>query len=243
MKALWSKVHAAHYPQHWRRALGALLLCALAVLLLSIDELFALLRQLLAVAEPVIAAHPVIGRLLFVALSALSAMLAFFSSALLVPVAVYNWGRPATMLLLWLGWLLGGACAYAVGRILGRPMVRGLSSARMADFYLRRLPAQIDFPVALLVQLAMPSELPGYLFGTLRVPFRIYLPVLALVEAPFAVGTVVLGDSFIQREGGLMLLLVIIGGGISLLAVYRLHRRLRDGNKGSAARRTSSRQQ
>ncbi|MFC5576877.1 TVP38/TMEM64 family protein [Lysobacter niabensis] len=230
MKALWARARGAYLLHHWRRALGALLLCTLAVLLLSIDELFALLQQLLVAAEPQIAAHPVGGPLLFVALSALSAMLAFFSSALLVPVAVYHWGRLATMLMLWLGWMLGGACAYALGRFLGRPMVRGLSSARIADFYLRRLPAQIDFPVALLVQLAMPSELPGYLFGTLRVSFRRYLLVLALVEAPFAAGTVLLGDSLIQREGGAMLVLVVIGACISLLAVYRLHRKLRGRN-------------
>lgn len=232
MKALRSRVQAAQFLHHWRRALGALLLCGVVVLLLSIDSLFALLQQVLEAAEPLIAAHPFGGRVLFVALSALSAMLAFFSSALLVPVAVYNWGRLATMLMLWLGWLLGGACAYAVGRFLGRPMLRGLSSARMEEFYLRRLPAQIDFPVALLFQLAMPSELPGYLFGTLRVPFRLYLGVLALVEAPFAVGTVLLGDSFIQRQGGWMLVLVMVGVGISLVAVYRLHRKLQGGDEG-----------
>jgi uncharacterized membrane protein YdjX (TVP38/TMEM64 family) len=226
-----SRIHAAQFLHHWRRALGALLLCVLVVVLLSIDSLFALLQQVLAAAEPLIAAHPVGGRVLFVVLSGLSAMLAFFSSALLVPVAVYNWGRPATMLMLWLGWLLGGVCAYGVGRFVGRPMVRGLVSSRMADFYLRRLPAQIDFPIALLFQLAMPSELPGYLFGTLRVPFRLYLTVLALVEAPFAVGTVLLGDSLIQREGGWMLVLVMLGLGVSLLAVHRLHRRLRGGNR------------
>lgn len=231
MTSLLSRSNAAQFLHHWRRALGALLLCVLVVLLLSIDSLFALLQQALAAAEPLIAAHPFGGRVVFVVLSGLSAMLAFFSSALLVPVAVYNWGRPATMLMLWLGWLLGGVCAYAVGRFVGRPMVRGLVSARMADFYLRRLPAQIDFPVALLFQLAMPSELPGYLFGTLRVPFRLYLGVLALVEAPFAVGTVLLGDSLIQREGGWMLVLVALGAGVSLLAVHRLHRRLRAGSR------------
>lgn len=231
MTPLLSRIHTAQFLQHWRRALGALLLCVLVVLLLSVDSLFALLQQVLAAAEPLIAAHPFGGRVLFVVLSGLSAMLAFFSSALLVPVAVYNWGRPETMLMLWLGWLLGGICAYGAGRFVGRPMLRGLVSARMADFYLRRLPAQIDFPIALLFQLAMPSELPGYLFGTLRVPFRLYLLVLALVEAPFAVGTVLLGDSLIQREGGWMLVLVVLGVGVSLLAVHRLHRRLRGGNR------------
>lgn len=232
MALLLSRLRTAQFLHHWRRALGMLLLCALVALLLSVDTLFALLQQVLAAAEPYITAHPIAGRAVFVALSALSALLAFFSSAVLVPVAVYNWGRPTTALMLWLGWLLGGACAYTVGRYLGRPMVRGLVPARLADFYLRRLPAQIDFPVALLFQVAMPSELPGYLFGTLRVPFRLYMTVLALVEAPFAAGTVLLGESLIQREGGWMLVLAVLGIGTSLLAVHRLHRRLR-GSGGS----------
>lgn len=231
MKALLSRLHATQLVHHWRRALGVLLVCVLLVVLLSIDSLYALLQQLLVAAEPMIAAHPVSGSLLFVALSALSAMLAFFSSALLVPVAVYSWGRPATILFLWLGWLLGGICAYTVGRFFGRPLVRSLASARTSDFYLKRLPAQIDFPIALLIQLAMPSEIPGYLFGTLRVRFGLYLSVLALVEAPFAVGTVLLGESIIQREGGWLLALALIGTGVSLLAVYLLHRKLAPGAK------------
>ncbi|QNP41697.1 VTT domain-containing protein [Lysobacter solisilvae (ex Woo and Kim 2020)] len=219
----------AQFLHHWRRALALLLLCALVALLLSVDALFAALHQLLAQAAPYIGAHPLAGRVVFVALSGLSAMLAFFSSAVLVPMAVYSWGRAGTALLLWLGWLLGGACAYATGRYLGRPMVRGLVPARLADFYLRRLPAQVDFPTALLFQVAMPSELPGYLFGLLRVPFRLYLAVLALVEAPFAAGTVLLGESLIRRQGGWMLVLAVLGLGTSLLAVHRLHRRLRAG--------------
>jgi len=229
-----SRLRTAQFLHHWRRALGLLLLCVLVAVLLSVDALFALLQQVLAAAEPYIAAHPVAGPVVFVVLSALSAMLAFFSSAVLVPVAVYHWGRPATVLMLWLGWLIGGACAYAVGRWLGQPMVRGLVPARLADFYLRRLPERIDFPTALLFQAAMPSELPGYLFGTLRVSFRLYLAVLALVEAPFAVGTVLLGESLIQREGGWMVALAVLGIGLSLLAVHRLHRRLRE--RGDDAR-------
>ena len=45
---------------------------------------------------------------LFVLLAAISAVLAFFSSALLLPVAVFTWGSKVTFVLLWLGWLLGG---------------------------------------------------------------------------------------------------------------------------------------
>ncbi len=218
------------WGQHWRRALALLLVCALLALLLSFDSLYALLQQVLDAARPVIQAHPLWGGVLFVLLSAVSALLAFFSSALLVPVAVYSWGRTVTIVLLWLGWLLGGACAYGMGRVFGRPLVRSLASARLGDFYLERLPAHVDFPIALLIQLALPSELPGYLFGLLRVRFRTYLAALALVELPFAVGTVLLGENIIQRQGGWLLALAALGIGTSLLAVYLLHRRLaRDG--------------
>lgn len=215
-----------HGP-HWRRALGLLALCVVLALLLSVDWLYAGLQQLLAAARPLIAGHPLWGGAVFVLLSALSAMLAFFSSALLVPVALVSWGPLATIALLWLGWLLGGAAAYGLGRSLGRPLVRSVASARLIDYYLVRLPAQVDLPVALLVQLALPSELPGYLFGTLRVRFRVYLPALALGELPFAVGTVLLGENLVAGRGGWLVAIAALGIGASLLALSILHRRLR----------------
>ena len=61
-----------------------------------------------------------LGKLVFVLVSALSAMLAFFSSAVVVPVAVYAWGNATTLALLWGAWLLGGIGSYVVGRTLGR---------------------------------------------------------------------------------------------------------------------------
>jgi len=212
--------------QQWRRALALLLACALLVVLLSFDSLYALLQQGLEAAKPVIQGHPLWGGVLFVLLSAASALLAFFSTALLVPVAVYSWGRAITIALLWLGWLLGGVCAYGMGRAVGRPLVRSLSSTRLGDIYLARLPAHVDLPIALLIQIALPSELPGYLFGLLRVRFRIYLAALALVELPFAVGTVLLGENLIRRQGGWLLALAALGIGSSLLALYLLQRRL-----------------
>ncbi|WP_233613457.1 MULTISPECIES: hypothetical protein [Corallococcus] len=67
----------------------------------------------------------------FVLLSSLSAMLAFFSSALLLPVALQAWGKAVCALLLWLGWMLGGACAYGIARAWGRPVIRRLTSASL----------------------------------------------------------------------------------------------------------------
>lgn len=209
------------------RALALLLVFATVAVLLTIEPLHDGLLRLLAAAEPVIVAHPVIGMLVFVLLSALSAMVAFFSAALLVPVAVYSWGQPATMVLLWLGWLLGGMCAYAIGFGLGRPLLTTMGATRLLAFYRERLPQQVPFAVVLLVQLALPSEIPGYLFGLLRVRFTTYLMALALAEIPFAVGTVLVGESVVEQRGGMLLLLGTVGAGISVYALLLLRRRLR----------------
>ena len=214
-------------PHPRRRALALLLLFAAAALLLSIEPLHDALLRLLAVAEPLIAAHPVAGMLVFVLLSALSAMVAFFSAALLVPVAVYSWGQAVTMLLLWLGWLLGGLCAYAMGRALGRPLLATIGATRLLAFYRERLPATLPFALVLLLQLALPSEIPGYLFGLLQVRARVYLAALALAEIPFVVGTVLVGESVVEQRGGMLLLLGSLGAGISLYALLLLRRRLR----------------
>ena len=52
--------------------------------------------------------HPVPGAVVFVLMSALSAMLMFFSSVLLVPIGIQAWGEAGCFLLLWAGWRRGG---------------------------------------------------------------------------------------------------------------------------------------
>jgi uncharacterized membrane protein YdjX (TVP38/TMEM64 family) len=222
-------VPGAAHPRHLRwplRALAILALCIAVALLFSVDSLNAGLHRLLAAAEPAVVAHPVSGLLLFVALSALSAVIAFFSSALLVPVAVYTWGTLPTMALLWLGWWLGGAFTYAFGRVLRRPLIRFAGRGGHLDFYRRRIPADAGFAAVLLLQFALPSEIPGYLCGVMRVPFRTYALALALAELPYAMGTVLMGDSLLQQRMGLLLSLGVLGAAASGYAVRRLRRRL-----------------
>lgn len=212
---------------HWRQAVLVLLGLALLTLLLSMDAPNELLHRVLAAAEPVIAAHPLIGGVVFLVLSAASAMLAFFSSALLVPVAVYAWGKGLTIALLWLGWWLGGVSAYWVGRLFRRPLVHSKRAAKLVDFYADKVPAQAHFPVVLLLQFALPSEVPGYLCGLLGVRFRIYAGALAIAEVPYAVGTVLAGESVVQRQGWWLVVLGVIAVLLSLFAAYRLHKALR----------------
>jgi uncharacterized membrane protein YdjX (TVP38/TMEM64 family) len=83
-------------------------------------------------------------------------------------VAVYTWGEPLSVALLWSGWLLGGVIAYSIGRFLGRPIVTWLTAnagLRQLERYLRRDSA---FFLVLLFQLALPSEIPGYVLGLLH---------------------------------------------------------------------------
>jgi len=210
----------------WWRVGALLAIIAGAAMALSLDAIHEPLLGLLNAAGPVIAAHPRLGAVVFVAMSAVSAMLAFFSSAVLVPVALMVWDRWITIALLWLGWLLGGVLAYGIGRALGRPLLNTVGSARLIAFYQRRVSAGMRFPTVLLLQFALPSEIPGYLLGILRVRFRVYLAALALVELPYAVGTVLLGESIVQQRAGWLLLLGAAGVGVTVLAAYLLRKRL-----------------
>jgi len=210
----------------WGRAVAVVLICASVALLLSVDAVYAVLQRALLAAEPLIAGHPYLGVVAFVLLAALSAVLAFFSSALLLPAAVYAWGSTVTFGLLWLGWLLGGVCTYALGRGLRGPLGRASKTSSQFDFYVQRAPGEVTFAFVLLLYLALPSELPGYLCGYLRVRLRTYFAALALAELPYAVGAVLLGAGVVHRDVGVLVSFGLIGAALSLYALRILHRRL-----------------
>lgn len=210
----------------WGRAVVVLLICASVALLLSVDEVYQGLQRALSASQPLIAGYPYLGPVVFVSLAAVSAILAFFSSALLLPAAVFTWGNTVTLGLLWLGWLLGGLCTYALGRGLRRPRKRTSRTSSQFDFYRRRVPGEATFPLVLLLCLALPSEVPGYLCGYLGVRLRTYFLALALAELPYAIGAVLLGDGVVNRNIGWVMAFGVVGAAISLFALRVLHERL-----------------
>jgi uncharacterized membrane protein YdjX (TVP38/TMEM64 family) len=159
----------------------------------------------IALAEPVIAQHPVLGALIFMGLAALSAMLVFFSGVLLVPIGVQTWGETGCFFLLWSGWCLGGLATYAIGRRLKRPAVQRMLSGGMIDRYENSIPEGGSFLTAVLIQLAVPSDVSGYFFGLVGYRLRVYLGALVLTELPYAVATVFLGNAFMQKQSVLLL--------------------------------------
>lgn len=193
-----------------RRA-GILIAALLVIGLLALsDTVHQQIVMAIAAIEPIISNHPVLGALIFMGLAALSAMLVFFSGVLLVPIGVQTWGEPGCFLLLWSGWCLGGLATYAIGRRLKRPAVQRILSDGMISRYESRIPEGGSFLTAVLVQLAVPSDVSGYFFGLLGYPLRIYLGALMLAELPYALGTVFLGNAFMQKQYLLLLSAAVV---------------------------------
>jgi len=200
----------------WRRGAVLALLTVGLALLASSDSLHAAMLELLAASDAIIATHPVLGAALFVVLAAVSAMLAFASVGIFLPAAVFTWGEPLCVLLLWIGWVLGGALTFFIGRYLGRAVVRWLTAEALLQRLERSLGPATPFGLVLLFQLALPSEIPGYVLGLVRYSFLKYLLALTLVELLYALAMVHLGASFVERRAGIVL---ATGAAVALVSV------------------------
>lgn len=208
------KINRVVHEVVWRRAAILAALCIALVAVAYSDALHEAMVDVLAEIEKVITRHPVTGALLFVVFAAASAMFAFVSIAVAVPAAVFAWGQPLSMLLLWIGWILGGCLTYSIGRFFGPQVVRWLSANRALRRFERRIQHDAPFGLVLLFQLALPSEIPGYVLGIARYRFVKYLLALGIAELPYTVATIYLGRSFIERRSGVMLV-----AGMSLVAL------------------------
>ena len=208
-----------HMYQRHLALLGLIII--LAGLAAGSDAVYARGEELIALCEGAIAQFPLLGIALFILLALTSAMLFFFSSAILVPVGVAAWGAVPCLVLLWVGWLLGGMIAFAIGRYLGRSVVQALIGADRIASFENRLHGRLGFLGVLVFQATLPSEIPGYVLGILRYRFLHYVAALAIVELPYAIATVYLANSFLQRQS---MLLIAAGAGAMLASVvaYRV---------------------
>jgi uncharacterized membrane protein YdjX (TVP38/TMEM64 family) len=217
---------AAGLRQHRGRLLVVVLIAGLVVALSVAEPVQEAIGRGLDAAKEIVLRHEVLGVGLFALLSTISAIAFFFSTAILVPVAVYAWGKPATMSILWASWMVGAAASYAIGRNPVRRLAKWLISEQQVARYERRIAADASFGLVFLFQLAVPSEIPGYVLGSLRYPFWRYLAARALAEVPFAIGTVYLGDTFVRRQYLPLVAMAVAGLIFSALALYLLHRRI-----------------
>src|SRR5690242_11689119 len=112
----------------WRRPLVLLAACGLITALASTSDLREHIQVWLAMLRPILQEHPITGVLVLILGAAVSAMAAFLSIAVLVPVAVFAWGEASTMLMLWIGWILGGVLAYGLAWHLGQRVIRWIGA-------------------------------------------------------------------------------------------------------------------
>jgi uncharacterized membrane protein YdjX (TVP38/TMEM64 family) len=171
-------------------------------------------------AQVVMNAHPVMGALVFFLFAAISAMVAFTSSVVLVPPANLVWGKLITFLLLWGGWIAGAIAAFGIGNV-ARPLLVRLGYQKTLDEYQQFVSKRMGFWTAVLFCIAVPSEIPGYLLGGLRYPFLKFLGAIAIAEAIYAFGVVIAGQNLVAAKPfpllAIVAILIIIGAGARLL--------------------------
>ena len=207
-----------------RRLVLLLLVVAAAGLVVASAPLHGALTRAVAAGEAFMARAPLAGAVVFVGLTALSAMIAFFSTGLLAPVAIATWGPFTTFLLLWIGWLAGGAVSYAVGRYLGRGVAGVLVGAETLEHWERELRDRSHVTHLLLFQLAMPSEILGYVLGIVRYSFLTYIGVLSLTEIPYALAIVYLGESFLAGDAVRFVVVGVVAIAVSAGLYFWLRR-------------------
>jgi uncharacterized membrane protein YdjX (TVP38/TMEM64 family) len=207
--------------QHRRRLASLLLLVLVATAVAAIGPLHRAILSIIATVEPVVEQHAVAGAVAYVLLSAISAIVFFFSTAVITPVAIEAFGPFVAFLLLWLGWIIGGITAYGIGRRFGRPVVSWFVQPQRLRDYERRTKRLASFRHVLLFQLTVPSEIPGYVLGLVGCRFRTFVIAMALGELPFAVGAVYLGESFLERNYALLLAIGITGIAFSWIMFRR----------------------
>lgn len=217
-----------------RRFLIVGMLIIVAGLIAASDTLHDQTEAIIFWTEGMISQAPLLGMLVFVLLAMLSAMVAFFSSAVLAPVAVYAWGKAGCLALLWCGWFLGGIVSYCIGRYFGRSVVSMIIGDETIANWESQVSERTRFIHILFFQAVVPSEIPGYVLGMLRYRFLLYLTALGITELPYAVATVYLGESFLRRES---MVFILVGICVIVLAafLFQIHRRLVQPGKGKRA--------
>ena len=200
------------------------------MLLIALLSFSATFRNLMEAAnswaKDTINAHPLTGAAVFFLFSAVSAMLAFASSAVLVPSANLVWGKLITFLLLWGGWLTGAIAAFGIGN-RARPLLIYLGYEDTLEEYQQFASKRMKFWAVLLFCIAVPSEVPGYLFGGVRYPFLKFLGAMAIAEAIYAFGLVVAGEHLVDAKlvplfatvG--ILIFIALGAGVVLRAIKK----------------------
>ncbi len=215
-----------HHHHHFRRIVILVIVLVAVFLVARSDTIHHAVLDVLGEAEELMHEYPRSGMLLFVVLAAFSAMLTFFSSTALVPIGVYVWGPTTTMLLLLIGGVSGGTAGYWASHTWGRRLVKRIFPSARFRRYETFFRNSARWRTILLFRVALQSELPSYVLGLVRYPFKKYLPIMILGELPYVVLVVYLGEKLLERNSGVFAAVLILGLTLTALALWLLHREM-----------------
>lgn len=160
--------------------------------------------------EGLINSQPLLGAFVFIFLSGFSAMFAFASNVALVPSAILVWGVPLTFFLLLTGWLIGAITAYFIGLGLARPAISAFMNREKRTHYEHFITEKTSFWIILLFCLAVPSEVPGYVLGTVRYPFFRFIVAMAIAESVSGLAILLIAQNILDQS--------IVSGAILIIA-------------------------
>ncbi len=218
-------------PKHFSLAekLGVLICIAISayVLFLVSDEIVSVSYGAIFWIESVIMSQPLLGTVAFFIFSALSAVLAFASTVLLIPSAILVWGMPLTFLLLLGGWIIGAIFTYWIGSRFARPALTFFVREEKLSRYELLVSKEARFWMILLFCLAVPSEIPGFILGAMRYDFAKFVSAVIIAEAVYALGSVLIAQNILDKEilstGGAILFLITVVTAASAVLMRLAH--------------------
>ena len=146
--------------------------------------------------------------LTFIIIEALAVMLSPLSSVPLAVIAVDIWGKSATVGYSLIGGLVGTTIAYLIGMHALYRLLKRLIPIKDIEHYSTLVSKKSSFWLIVLFVMAMPVEIPGYVLGIARYPYKKFFVAVALGYLPFYVLTVFAGQAFIEQNSGIFVALM-----------------------------------
>ncbi len=202
-----NEIHKNYFK---RKLIIFLIIIVIAFLFWSSAELQKLFSNSILFTNQYLEQRPLTGIVLFWAISTLSAIISPFSSIPIVPFIAAIWGNIPTILLLLLGWLSGSTISYFLGSTTGYVLAQKIFSPKNAAHYKQELSMQANFLTVLLFRLAMPTEIAGYVLGTIKYNLIKYFIATTIAETLFAFLVVYSGEAFVEANKGRFVFFVFL---------------------------------
>ncbi|MDP3740859.1 MAG: VTT domain-containing protein [bacterium] len=196
-------------------------LAVLAVGFWSFQSLQTAFGQAVSIVENYILDHQILGIAAFIGFGAIAIIITPFSSIPLVPFVVPIWGKWLTLLFVVAGWMLGSIVTYAIGRYALRGLLARFVAFEKIEKYQKDLPDKQEFLIVLLFRIiSSPTDLAGYILGSIRYHFGKYLLITLIAETLLAFVTVFASQSFIDRRPVHVILWIAISALVVAVMVY-----------------------